>query len=518
MVPLSLFVSIELVRLAQGKFMEWDEQMFSSTGVPMIVKNTNLNEDLGKIEYIFSDKTGTLTQNVMKIARWYVISAGEFNEEAMPGVLSKLIDEKKLNEIQAPKVINFLRTLVYCHEVIPSKKEDGEIVYESPSPDEQAILMGLKENNMHLQERSKREMKVSIMGNVEEVKILNVLEFNSDRKRMSIIIHSPQGIELFCKGADSIVCGLLSKDTSKETMNEFQNQIDNFARQGLRTLAVAQRKISEEEYEAFQKVYSQAEKSLVNREENISAACNLIEKELKLIGATAIEDKLQEDVPGTIEYLIQAGLKIWLLTGDKQETAINIGMSSRLILPRMTTLIVNATDEGTCRNMMQQCLDQAKNPGPDSSGNCLVIDGFSLTFALKEFSDMLLELSQQCHTVICCRVTPLQKALVVRLVKNRLKKLSLSIGDGANDVSMIQEADVGVGIMGKEGGQASRVSDYSFVEFRLLKRLLVVHGRHSMLRLGKMTLYSFYKNIAMILLLFWLGESFGWSSAVSLIG
>eukprot|EP00842_Homolaphlyctis_polyrhiza_P003405 jgi/Hompol1/4065/HPOL_006903-RA len=290
-----------------------------------------------------------------------------------------------------------------------------------------------------------------------------------------------------------------------------QESLNAFANTGLRTLVVAYRRMSEADYQTFKTQFDTAERSLTNREGMIEEACEAAERELTFIGCTAIEDRLQDRVPETIEYLRKAGLKIWLLTGDKLETAINIGMSSRLIGPEMRLIILQASTVQEVETEMEKYLVEMKEYPTKSYA--LVVNGDVLVHALAgPHKQKLLAIGLGCNSVICTRVTPLQKALVVRLVRSNLKSaVTLAIGDGANDVSMIQEAHVGIGIMGKEGTQAVRAADYAFGEFRFLQRLLSVHGRYNYLRMANLIFYSFYKNIAFITVQWWFGFYNAWA-------
>lgn len=219
-----------------------------------------------------------------------------------------------------------------------------------------------------------------------------------------------------------------------------------------------------------------------------------MENDLFLQGATAIEDRLQDDVPWAIDYLIKASIKVWMITGDKQETAENIGRSCFLITTKNVLRVVKATDSNSCLQMIKA--ETAKSLTFDKKS--LVIDGKSLLYALLDHREALLELAADCDTVIVCRADPIQKAGVVRLVKEGTHAVTLSIGDGANDISMLQEAHVGVGIHGKEGTQAARSADFAIHYFKQLPKLVAVHGRYNMLRNSLMFEYSFYKNIALI--------------------
>ena len=251
-------------------------------------------------------------------------------------------------------------------------------------------------------------------------------------------------------------------------------------------------------YESWAKSYHENTIAFENREQRIAESFDEIERNLKLIGATAIEDKLQKGVPETIEKLSRAGIKIWVLTGDKLETAINIGYSCNLLKKNMDLIVIrgcdNPIDDGSTVEQIELALKQVSSQKMDKFA--LVIDGRALIHALVEpTSFKFLNLALYCSAVVCCRVSPLQKAKVVLLVKGFMKSLCLAIGDGANDVSMIQAAHIGVGIAGEEGMQAVMSSDYAIAQFRFLERLLLIHGRWSYVRTSSMILCFFYKNL-----------------------
>lgn len=339
------------------------------------------------------------------------------------------------------------------------------------------------------------------------INFLNICEFNSTRKRMSAIFRFPDdSIKLLCKGADSVILERLS-ETGNFYVDATTRHLEDYATEGLRTLCLATKDIPEDVYNAWNKKYMDAATTLDHRAEKLDAVAEEIESGLTLIGATAIEDKLQEGVPDTIRTLQEAGIKIWVLTGDKQETAINIGMSCRLLSEDMNLLIISEeTKEATRRNMEEKlaALHEHSLSEHDMNTLALVIDGHSLSFALEaDLEDYFLAIGKMCKAVICCRVSPLQKALVVKMVKRKTNSLLLAIGDGANDVSMIQAAHVGVGISGMEGMQAARSADISVGQFRFLKKLLLVHGAWSYQRISVAILYSFYKNTALYMTQFW---------------
>ncbi|KAG5457226.1 MAG: phospholipid-transporting ATPase 1, partial [Olpidium bornovanus] len=327
---------------------------------------------------------------------------------------------------------------------------------------------------------------------------------------MSAVIRGADGqIRIYCKGADTVILERLGG--SNPFVERTLAQLEDYASEGLRTLCLAVRCIPEEEYAVWSGIYDRAATQLVNRQDELDKAAEIIEKDLLLLGATAIEDKLQDGVPETIHTLAQAGIKIWVLTGDRQETAINIGYSCKLIMEDYSLIICNEESHFATKDFLEKKLQAVKQASEqlDAEGQelepmCLIIDGATLRYALeKEVELVFLELAMFCKAVVCCRVSPLQKALVVKLVKKQAKSVLLAIGDGANDVSMIQAAHVGVGISGMEGLQAARSADFAISQFRYLRKLLLVHGAWSYQRLSKLILYSFYKNITLYMTQFW---------------
>ncbi|KAF9228273.1 phospholipid-translocating P-type ATPase [Gyrodon lividus] len=547
LIPISLIVTMEVVKFQQASLINSDLDMYyARTDTPALCRTSSLVEELGQIEFIFSDKTGTLTRNEMEfrcasiggVAYAEVVDesrkGGENDAEGGGKENWRTFDDlRRLLEGTSPSssgkgptnpfntnpaaggatmvmlrerevAHEFMALLAVCHTVIPEVK-DGKMHYQASSPDEAALVAGAELLGYQFHTRKPKSVFVNIHGQSAEYEILNVCEFNSTRKRMSTVVRAPDGkIKLYCKGADTVILERLGKNqlfTEKTLVH-----LEDYASEGLRTLCIAYRDIPDAEYAQWETIYSQAASTINGRSEALDQAAELIEKDMFLLGATAIEDKLQEGVPDTIHTLQMAGIKIWVLTGDRQETAINIGMSCRLIAESMNLVIVNEETALDTAEFISKRLTAIKNQR--SSGEqedlALIIDGKSLTFALeKDLSKSFLELALLCKAVICCRVSPLQKALVVKLVKKNQNSILLAIGDGANDVSMIQAAHVGVGISGVEGLQAARSSDIAISQFRYLKKLLLVHGAWSYQRLSKLILYSFYKNITLYMTQFW---------------
>ncbi|CAG8666231.1 54_t:CDS:2 [Cetraspora pellucida] len=525
---------------------------------PCTPKTWNISDDLGQIEYIFSDKTGTLTQNVMEFRKCTIngvpYGKGETdttrsaklqeqvdNENSSNAVdlvaekqlmlkeMSMLFDnpymssnltfidsnlfcDLRADDKQSKAIQDFFSALALCHTVLvehPDENNPYNIEYKAQSPDEAALVGCARDVGFVFIERHQDTLTIELLGERKEFTLLNVLEFNSTRKRMSVILRSPEGsVILLCKGADSVIYERLEEGNQDQLKEDTTVDLQNFANEGLRTLCVAYRVIPDEEYNVWARNYAEASSSINDREEKIEQACELIEHSLVLMGGTAIEDRLQEGVPECIATLSTAGIKIWVLTGDKTETAINIGFSCNLLQKDMLLIIISASDKESTRNQLKEAIDKFFGPNVEacnkSNKHALIIDGETLKYALDQsLKHLLLDIGKRCNSVVCCRVSPLQKAKVVALVKEGLNVMTLSIGDGANDVSMIQEANVGIGIAGEEGRQAVMAADYAFAQFRFLDKLLLVHGRWSYIRIAEMISCFFYKNIVWTIAMFW---------------
>ncbi|KAG6843812.1 hypothetical protein H0H87_000218 [Tephrocybe sp. NHM501043] len=646
-VPISLYISIEFVRTCQAAFIYFDSEIcYDKTGQATLARSWNLSDDLGQIEYIFSDKTGTLTQNAMIFRQCSIagkVYRGQVDAEdsaepkpqektASPLAPDSIVDAKSSTSsssttasppaalaehkydakhtidpltLPAPRGPNrfasdslnddlreaahtadpararalngFFTVLALCHTVLTgTDPETGALQYKAQSPDEAALVQAAADVGYIFRGRDVDilTLETPFSANDEEgqgrhfekYKLLNILEFTSARKRMSVVLRKLDDddgrVFLLCKGADNVIFERLREGGEGEGREDTERHLGEFASEGLRTLTLAYKVIPEAEYEAWSERYHAATVAMDDRDEKIEAVSDELEQDLRLLGATAIEDRLQDGVPETIADLKRAGIKIWVATGDKLETAIAIGHSTNLIGRESNIIVIRGSSGG--RPVYQQMVHAAEeffpeadllsdeavnhsasyNPRPSTSsrsedrqyplrridtglssivgsnngdrpgGFVLVIDGGALEYALADDENkrLLLRLAMLCEGVICCRVSPLQKALIVRLVKDGLGAMTLAIGDGANDVSMIQSADVGVGISGEEGLQAVNSSDYAIAQFRFLKRLLLVHGHWSYARNGNMILNFFYKNIVCIGVLWWFQIYCGWSS------
>ncbi|XP_058091631.1 probable phospholipid-transporting ATPase 8 isoform X2 [Magnolia sinica] len=522
LIPISLYVSIEIVKVLQSIFINQDLDMYDEEmDRPARARTSNLNEELGQVDTILSDKTGTLTCNSMEflkcsiagisygrgmteveraMARRFKHDGPEFQDlssdfagdsgdvlDSRPRIKGfNFRDERIMNGqwVKEPKsdaIQKFFRVLAICHTAIPEvDEESGEISYEAESPDEAAFVIAAREVGFEFYERTQtsislHELDPKACRKVDRsYKLLQVLEFSSSRKRMSVIVRNEEGqLLLLCKGADSVMFERLAED-GRMFESRTKEHVNEYAEAGLRTLVIAYRELGEEEYNIWQEEFVNAKNSVsADRDAMMNAAADKIERDLILLGATAVEDKLQKGVPECIDKLAQAGIKIWVLTGDKMETAINIGFACSLLRQGMKQIVItldapdiNALEKQgdkeavakasreSITKQIREAKSQVSSAKESSVASALIIDGKSLDFALVgKTENLFLELAIDCASVICCRSSPKQKALVTRLVKKGTGKTTLAIGDGANDVGMLLEADVGVGISGVEGMQ-----------------------------------------------------------------
>lgn len=688
LIPISLYVSMEVVKLFQVYFISNDLQLYyEEMDQPVLCRALNINEDLGQIKYVFSDKTGTLTENKMVFKRCTIggrnfvhldtldsvdsrpLAADQMYRQISEGSkdayfywdkeLADVIDSHSrvgfYNGPESSFLREFFILLAICNTVVVARRKhsppesnrnsgrtdetdlsceaendrvpldlsdyrtvddhltpgygsvhacsrdrhsawgnvavsatplkhscetltkrprnsgssiiesmeasgvSSEIIYEAESPDEAALVKAACLYGYKLLSRSPDKVTLFIPGEGEVTyEVLHVLPFDSSRKRMSVIVRrqDDSSIVMYCKGADSAVLpklertnrqfmaddvdagdgkGGVKRDSRGSLVEETVHHLDLYARDGLRTLCMARRNLSDEDYEEWLEQHRRAETDLRDRERLVHLSAHKLESNMELLGATGIEDRLQDGVPETIARLREGGLKVWVLTGDKQETAINVAFSCRLLDNNMHRVIINAKSKEDCNGQITSWLahfqSEVVSVGSDNSVSGqisssafpaiqslgLIIDGRTLMHALEEpLNVKFLDLARRCQVVLCCRATPYQKSAVVQLVRNGLKTMTLAIGDGANDVSMIQMADVGIGISGQEGMQAVMASDFAIGRFKFLSRLLLVHGHWCYDRITKMFLYFFFKNAMFVFVLFWfqLYNGFSGSNAI----
>ncbi|XP_029421297.1 phospholipid-transporting ATPase IK [Nannospalax galili] len=606
MVPMAMFIIAEFIYLGNSFFINWDLQMYHEPqDMPAKARSTSLNDQLGQVQYIFSDKTGTLTQNIMTFKKCcingYIYDSDDEHgtlRKRNPYTWNQYADGKlhfynrELEFIvrgqQDISVQEFWRVLAICHTVMVQEK-DNQLQYQAASPDEEALVTAARNFGYVFLSRTQDTITLVELGEERVYQVLAMMDFNSVRKRMSVLVRNPEGsIRLYTKGADTVILERLHKKGAMEATTEEVLAVPllwsglqswesavcprvllsdlrmswsavgrAFAEQTLRTLCLAYKEVAEDAYKQWEPEHQEAALLLQNRAQALHQVYNKMEQNLQLLGATAIEDKLQEGVPETINCLKKGNIKIWVLTGDKPETAVNIGFACQLLSESM--LILEDKDINPILETYWESSNKHKAPKLLAHQNmALVINGDFLDQLLvslhkehralvqnvvvdeapqesvqsRQISQMwrnfrssmspspsaisktrespevqreraFVDLASKCQAVICCRVTPKQKALVVALMKKYQQVVTLAIGDGANDVNMIKTADIGVGLAGQEGMQAVQNSDYVLAQFCYLQRLLLVHGRWSYMRVCKFLRYFFYKTVASMMGQIW---------------
>jgi phospholipid-translocating P-type ATPase (flippase) len=585
-IPVSLYVTMTVMRFFQSYFMNNDLNMYyEPTDTPALVRTMTLNEELGQISHIFSDKTGTLTCNIMDFKKCSI--AGEKYGRGLTeiGKAALKLEERPVpeeelrfeelafenakdhvtffdpfmtehlgfggqgaDEIQTSNIHAFFECLSLCHEVIVERVGE-EMHLSASSPDDEALVCAADYFGHSFVDRVEGKALISTYalkrcenGGVmkddtqkvgEEMwDVLESLDFTSKRKRMSVCVQSSSDlgvVRVISKGADSSMLHRLSTRNPQELIDKTVEDMDAFADEGLRCLVIAMKEISIDEFRDWQARYKEATTNIAeidkrkNEEENlIDDLMDEMEQDLLLVGATAIEDRLQRGVPTALAKLAVAGIKLWVLTGDKETTAINIGAACNLVQPEhvMKRIIINQkrcpTKDDVVRVLTEEnrLLEDAIGKGGKVQPVCLVIDGPTLLTIMDNAEDKnaLLTFSSKCHSVVACRVSPDQKRQLVNMIKDGVPGVrTLAIGDGANDVAMIQAAHIGVGISGQEGLQAVNASDYAIAQFRFLQQLTLVHGRYNYRRMAKMVNYMFYKNIYMSIAQFFFALTNGFS-------
>ncbi|KAG5509638.1 hypothetical protein JKF63_06343 [Porcisia hertigi] len=517
-VPISLFVTIEMCKVIQAQWMRVDCLMMEYMGNRWrhCQPNTsNLNEQLAMVRFIFSDKTGTLTENVMKFKRGDALGI-PIDTDNLHETIVRLRREEESSELGTLQ--EYFLALALCNTIQPFREETAEfgIVYEGSSPDEVALVEVAAAAGYRLIKRTARSMTILLHnGTRKEYNILATLDFTPDRKMMSIIVEDvdTKRITLYNKGADSFIRLQLSHAPDMQgQMEKMDSTLTDMSSSGLRTLLVCARDITRREFDPWLIDFTEAGKLLKNRSAMVDKVCLQMERDLRLVGATAIEDKLQDEVPETLSFFLNAGVTIWMLTGDKRETAVTIAATSTLCDPRND--FVDHIDIGHLCPSDPQAIERVGHDldvvekhvalkGTPQERRCtVVLDGPALNIAMEHYFEKFLRLSQEVSSAVCCRLTPIQKANVVNMFQKSTGKTALAIGDGANDVSMIQEGRVGVGIIGLEGAQAALAADYAIPRFKHLRRLCAVHGRYSLFRNASCILVSFYKNLTVATALF----------------
>ena len=597
-IPISLYVALEMVKIFQGLLIFYDNDLYDNE-IEKAAKcrATDLIEELGQVEFIFSDKTGTLTQNSMILKQCFIGSnlygvSEEIEESEQAGNSIKrsksyvshmsqtsiklnrskeqakftingdksaydLLKSQESNDDDKEKINNFFTNLSLCHSVFPETTDKG-IDYQGSSPDDIALVKGAAQFGYTFDSKdfNKITIKNEIHNTFSQYEILVEMPFDSDRKRMSVIVKNLENdkIIIYSKGADTVMNSRINWSLSNEDDNKTAFEImDILCKQGFRCLVFAEKELSLKDYNRWYNLYSSSQA----KGRDVTKHFEEIEQNLVFSGISAIEDKLQEGVGATIHSLLSCNIRVWVLTGDKEDTAVEIAKSCKLI--QDNTFITKIIDpENVEQNIidlvMKYQLDTEEFLGIDfihkaraeefdesqvkksdiikfkdlnklkdhvkrinmNVDSALIIDGFCLEVVLSSvfLSTAFFYLASASMSVVCCRVSPQQKSKVVKLAKIHGEWITLSIGDGANDVPMIMEAHIGIGIQGKEGTQAVRSSDFSIGQFRFLEKLLLDHGRNSYTKISKFICYYFYKNILLSITELWFSLNNGFSGQI----
>lgn len=517
-IPMSLRVNLDMAKSVYGRFIERDKDIPGT-----VVRTSTIPEDLGRIEYLLSDKTGTLTQNEMELKKIHVGTVSYANE-AMDEVGSFIRQGFAGNTLTTPSTVfgtqagqgaaprtrreigsrvrDIILALAVCHNVTPTTEtEDGRKVttYQASSPDEIAIVRYTEEVGLKVAYRDRQNIVLESTDSkqvVVRVRILDVFPFTSDSKRMGIIVSFQQDeneletasknepeIWFYQKGADTVMSSIVA---ANDWLDE---ETANMAREGLRTLVVGRKRLSLSQYQEFSVKYKHASMSFQGRDVGMAkVVTEYLERDLELLGVTGVEDRLQRDVKSSLELMRNAGVKIWMLTGDKVETARCVAISAKLVSRGQ---YIHTVSKVTDKSVAQEALDFLRN----KTDCCLLIDGESLNLMLGHFRTAFISVAVLLPAVVACRCSPTQKAEIANLIRQHTKKRVCCIGDGGNDVSMIQAADVGIGIVGKEGRQASLAADFSITQFHHLTKLLVWHGRNSYKRSAKLAQFIMHRGL-----------------------
>nr|XP_023690721.1 probable phospholipid-transporting ATPase IIA [Paramormyrops kingsleyae] len=479
-----------------------------------VVRASTIPEQLGRISYLLTDKTGTLTQNEMVFRRLHLGTVA-YGMDSMDEVQSHVFSAytqpphdlpatrapaaTKVRKTISSRVHEAVKAIALVHNVTPVYESNGVTdqaeaeqhyedacrVYQASSPDEVSLVQWTESVGLTLVGRDQSSMQLRTpSGQILNFTILQIFPFTYESKRMGIIVRdeSTGEITFYMKGADVVMAGIVQYN------DWLEEECGNMAREGLRVLVVAKKSLTEEQYQDFEARYLQAKLSVHDRSLKVATVIESLEMEMELLCLTGVEDQLQADVRPTLEILRNAGIKVWMLTGDKLETATCTAKNAHLVTRNQDIHVFRpVTTRGEAHlelNAFRRKHDCA-----------LVISGDSLEVCLKFYEYEFMELACQCPAVVCCRCAPTQKAQIVRLLQERTGKLTCAVGDGGNDVSMIQVADCGVGVEGKEGKQASLAADFSVTQFKHLGRLLMVHGRNSYKRSAALSQFVIHRSL-----------------------
>jgi phospholipid-translocating ATPase len=535
-IPISLRVNLDMGKAFYSWQMQNDPEVKGT-----VVRSTTIPEELGRISYLLTDKTGTLTQNEMVFKKIHLGTvaygndsfelvastiqalSANINSDHSPTPSGSIFSTNVMRRPEGWRVWEAVKALALCHNVTPVYDENDaqsvaksvsveiqtERTYQASSPDEIALVKWTEQVGLALVHRDLTSITLQLTGVLKngddasitttttdfsygslsqektlKFQILQIFPFTSESKRMGIIVQDTTTGEItfYLKGADMVMTTIVQYN---DWLNE---ESGNMAREGLRTLVVAKKTLTIEQYNDFEAKYSAARLSITDRIQRVATVIESLERELELLCLTGVEDRLQDQVRPTLEVIRNAGIRIWMLTGDKLETATCIAKSSHLVGRNQGMHVLKSVQTRTDAHLELNNFRRKQDCA-------LVVSGESLEVCLQYYQYEFMELATSCPAVVCCRCSPTQKAEVVRLIQKHTGKRTCAVGDGGNDVSMIQQSDAGIGIEGLEGKQASLAGDFSIPQFKFIAKLLLVHGRRSYKRSAQLSQFVIHRGL-----------------------